>query len=265
MIENRSLKRTQSIQDKKDRKRRQQRLIPVSGNEKASAAAGKRKWGSSPTGQGERWRAPSRGRATKRNSVPEEAHLARVLEIVYVSRTLALHPALEGHAVTSCHHYYGHWAGQGGSPKPLAEEDGGSTRLRRLWGAENEPRNLHLLWERSFWNRNSTMRAELSQWQEGWTNKESAWQWKGKTGVFYYVVYTGCSLRHPVLRSSMEKLGPPLPGFVCSNIHERKAILLLHQGSSILVALTILPSPLGPSISQSKTSLTVWLNATLSA
>lgn len=142
---------------------------------------------------------------------------------------------------------------------------GGAQGYGSWEGAENEQRNFQLLWERSFWNRNSTRKAELSQWQEGWTNKESPWQWKGKTGLFYYVVYTGCSLRHPVLWSSMEKRGPPLPGCVRSNIHERKAILLLNQGSSILVALTILPSPLGPPISQSETSLTVWLNATLSA
>lgn len=53
----------------------------------------------------------------------------------------------------------------------------------------------------------------------------------------------------------MEKLGPPLPRFVCSNIQEREAILLHNQGSSILVALTILHCPLLTSISWSETSL----------
>lgn len=62
-------------------------------------------------------------------------------------------------------------------------------------------------------------------------------------------VYTGCCLGHPILWSSMENLGPLLPGFPCSNIQERKAILLLNQRSLILVALTILNSPLGTSIS----------------
>lgn len=61
----------------------------------------------------------------------------------------------------------------------------------------------------------------------------------------------------------METLDPPVPGFLYSNIQERKAIQLLDQGSSILVPRT---SPMGPSILWSETSLfKVRFNVTLSA
>lgn len=54
-----------------------------------------------------------------------------------------------------------------------------------------------------------------------------------------------------------QKLDTHLPRFLYPNTQERKAILILDQGSSIPVLLIILHSPLGTSISQAETSL-IW-------
>lgn len=149
--------------------------------------------------------------------------------------------------------------GRVGLPKHPATGSVEPYRLPRWGRPEKEQRNLHLFWGKSFWTRNSAMKAELYQWQAGWTREDNQ-QWEGRMAFCLY-----CPPRNNC--SSMEQmLGPPLPGFLCPNIQERKAILIPDQGSSMLVPLTILHSARAHlfhgmrhlSYGQARRSLTAW-------
>lgn len=103
-------------------------------------------------------------------------------EITYVRRQLALHLALERHPRSSCHHSMDTALGRVGLPKHPATESVEPYRLPRLGRPEKEQRNLHLFWGKSFRTRNSAMKAELYQWQAGWT-KEDNEQREGRMGI----------------------------------------------------------------------------------